>query len=304
MLDFVLLAKTLLAATLVAGAVMGLAHRRRPSPWRTNARWSWAVGAGVLVASGIADQWPHCPALEDRARFLTILVPLCLVVETVAACLRSTRAAWLLRLALAAAVAPTLLFNTVYLADLSGPGSAEWSTAEMVMILTGLARAVGDNLGADASLAIALVNGHGAVGAGARCRGNGRHGHAFRLLSRRTARANPGRGNRRRHGGIAVRRQRSTTDGSLGMSVIGIFSVVLVGRYFGALSTGLAACLILAPLLAWTFELPRLCTLPAVVAQRRTFGLRGSCSGRSGGSHIWRICRGVESRDQRSIFGG
>jgi hypothetical protein len=48
------------------------------------------------------------------------------------------------------------------------------------------------------------------------------------------------------------------TGGSLGMSVIGIFSLVLVGRFFGALSTGLAVCLLLAPLLAWAIELPRL----------------------------------------------
>ncbi len=45
------------------------------------------------------------------------------------------------------------------------------------------------------------------------------------------------------------------------MSVIGIFSVILMGRFFGALSTGLAASLLLAPLLAWTVELPRLRSL-------------------------------------------
>ena len=38
--------------------------------------------------------------------------------------------------------------------------------------------------------------------------------------------------------------------------MIGIFAVVLMGRFFGALSTGLAACLLLAPLVAWTIELP------------------------------------------------
>jgi hypothetical protein len=42
------------------------------------------------------------------------------------------------------------------------------------------------------------------------------------------------------------------------MGVIGIFAVVLMGRFFGSLSTTLAACLLLAPLLAWIFELPRL----------------------------------------------
>jgi hypothetical protein len=42
------------------------------------------------------------------------------------------------------------------------------------------------------------------------------------------------------------------------MGVIGIFSIVLVGRFFGALPTSLAAGLVLAPLLAWAVELRRL----------------------------------------------
>ena len=52
-----------------------------------------------------------------------------------------------------------------------------------------------------------------------------------------------------------VHRQPSTS-GSLGMSVVGIYSVVLMGRFFGSLSTDLAACLVLAPLVAWSGELP------------------------------------------------
>jgi urea transporter len=58
-----------------------------------------------------------------------------------------------------------------------------------------------------------------------------------------------------------IARSQSTSDGSLGMGVIGIFSVVLVGRFFGQLSTVQSACLLLAPMLAWTVELPWLRTL-------------------------------------------
>jgi hypothetical protein len=54
----------------------------------------------------------------------------------------------------------------------------------------------------------------------------------------------------------------SPTTGSLAMSLIGIFSVILMGHYFGALSTSLALGLLVAPLLAWTPELPRLRNLP------------------------------------------
>ena len=91
MLDIVLLAKVVLVGALTAAAVMGLAAWGAPRPWRRGACWSWAVGAGVLAASGATDQWPHWPALEDRARFLTLLVPLTLVVETLAATMRSRR---------------------------------------------------------------------------------------------------------------------------------------------------------------------------------------------------------------------
>jgi hypothetical protein len=60
-----------------------------------------------------------------------------------------------------------------------------------------------------------------------------------------------------------VIQRQSPTSGSLGMSVIGIFSVLLMGRFFGNLPTSLAACLLFTPLLAWTAELPRMRTLPS-----------------------------------------
>ncbi len=262
MLDFVLLAKAVLAASVVAAAVMGGARWRSPTPWRSSACWSWAVGAGVLAASGVADQWPHWPALEDRARFLTIVVPLCMAVETVAASLRSTRAAWLLRLALAAAVTPTLLYNTVYLADLSGPGSAEWSNVQAIAILAGLATLLAmiwlmlhrlQLRTSTATVQWILVLDSLAAAVTVMLSGYYRAGQLGLILAAALAGATLAS-----HFG----KPHASTSGSLGMSVVGIFSVVVIGRYFGALSSSLAVCLLVAPLLAWTFELPRLRTLP------------------------------------------
>ena len=145
MLDIVLLAKVVLVGAIVAAAVMLLAACAASRPWRRGASWSWAVGAGVVAASGATDQWPHWPPLEDRARFLTLLVPLALLVETLAAriqesgSVRARRAAWLLRFGLIAAAAPILLHNTVYLAELAGGNSAEWSPWEMILLFCGLA---------------------------------------------------------------------------------------------------------------------------------------------------------------------
>ena len=69
MLDIVQLARTASVGALTAAAVMWLASCGAPRPLRCRACWSWAIGAGVLAASGATDQWPHWPALEDRAGF-------------------------------------------------------------------------------------------------------------------------------------------------------------------------------------------------------------------------------------------
>ena len=42
----------------------------------------------------------------------------------------------------------------------------------------------------------------------------------------------------------------------LGVGMIGTFTVLLIGRFYGALPTSTALCLLLAPLLAWIAEVP------------------------------------------------
>lgn len=255
MLDTALLAKVVLVGTLTAAAVMWLAARWAPSAWQCVC-WSWAVGVGVLAASGASDQWPRWPPLEDRARFLTLLVPSILVVETLVATLPSRGAACLVRLGLAAVVAPVLLHNTVYLTNQNGRNSAEWSPLQASVVLSGLAAvlaliwamlarlqtrtptpAVFWVLMLDAWAAAVTVMLSGYYYAG--------------ILGLGLAAALAG-------ASLAwyITQPQSPTNGSLGMSVIGIFAVVLMGRFFGSLSNGLAACLLLAPLLAWTVELP------------------------------------------------
>ena len=254
--DVALLVKAALVGALTAAAVMWLATRLGPRVGWGGACWTWAIGAGVLAASSATDQWPRWP-LEDRARFVMVLAPLAIVVETVATTRRSGRAAWLIRLALSAVVAPILLHNSVYLADLNGQNSALWSSFQATIVLCGLAtlltlvwallRRLQSRTSASAvhwtltfdALATAC------------------HGHAFGLLSMQDfwdwdwpehspePRWPP-----------TIARPPTPPHGSLAMGVIGVFSVVLMGRFFGNLSDGLAACLVVAPLLGWTVELP------------------------------------------------
>jgi hypothetical protein len=262
MLDVVLLIKAVLAGALTASVVMQLAAWGAPRPWRIRARWSWAVGAGTIVASGITDQWPHWPTLEDRARFLTLVVPLTLAMETLVAGVRSRRVAWTMRLTLAACVAPILLHDSVYLVASDGRDAAEWPPLAATIILCMLTAAltvlwalfsalqlrttvttVHWVLALDALAASVTVMLSGYLGAG--------------LLGLGLAGA---------ISGAALASSRALCDstrlGSLAMSVVGIFAVVLMGRFFGSLPTGLAAGLLLAPLAAWSSELPGLRTMP------------------------------------------
>jgi hypothetical protein len=258
MFDAVLPAKAVLVGGLVAAAVTLLATWGAPRPWRQSVCWSWAIGAGILAASGATDQWPHWPALEDRARFLSLLVPLCLVVETVAVLLRSGSVAWIVRLGLAAVVAPILLYNTVYLADLNGPNSAWWSPAQATIVLCGLAALLAlvwvllswlqSRTSTPAVLWVLMLD---ALATAVTVMLSGYYGGGLLGLGLAGALAGATLAS-------YLVQPRSPTNGSLGMSVIGIFALLLLGRFFGNLPTRLAACLLLAPLLAWIVELPRL----------------------------------------------
>jgi hypothetical protein len=256
--DVVLLAKAALVGALVAAAIMRLAAWGAPSPWRRSACWGWAIGGGILAASGMAGQWPHWPAVEDRARFLTLLVPLTLVVETAAASMQSGKLAWIARFALAAAVTPILLFNTVYLADLNGPGSSEWSFSEAIFVLCGLAILLAaiwaamsrlESRTSTSTVQWVLVLDALATAVTVMLSGYYQAG----ILGLGVAGALAG-------ATLASHFvwSQSPTGGALGIGLIGVFAVVLMGRFFGALSSSLAAGLLLAPLLAWICELPRL----------------------------------------------
>jgi hypothetical protein len=259
MVDIVLLAKAVVAGTLAAVVVMQLAALSQPRAWRTDVAWTWAVGAGVLVASGATDQWPHWPALEDRARLLTLVIPLTVVVETLAAATLWPGLACAMRLTLSALVAPLLLYDSVYLASHDG-NPAEWPVGQAALFLIGLAVLVAlvwmllSQLQARTSTQTVmwlLVLDSVAAAITVMLSGYYRGGLLGLGLAGAIAGATAG-------GHVA---QPHSTTGSLGMSVIGICSVVFIGRFFGSLSTGLAACLLLAPLLAWIVEFPRLRTV-------------------------------------------
>jgi hypothetical protein len=50
----------------------------------------------------------------------------------------------------------------------------------------------------------------------------------------------------------------AATQGTIGVGVVGLFGLLLVGRFFGRLSTGAAITMLFAPLLCWVAEWPPL----------------------------------------------
>lgn len=219
--------------------------------------WSLAVGGGVFAAGLVGDPWTW-PPLEDRARFFVLLLPLTLLVEAIAPHVRSARLAWVARLALCVVAGPILLLASVYLSDVGGAGAALWSISQAVVIFAALGgvlamlwwlmSALETRTSACTVQGLLAIDAL-AAGLAVMLSGYFRAGVLGLMLATSIAGA-----------GLVARfvRLPATNHGGLGMSLIGLHSVILLGIFFGSLSFGLAAGLYFAPLAAWTVELPRL----------------------------------------------
>lgn len=262
--DYVLLVQGLLLAAIVAGLVLlAIARPGNPPLWRMAAGWIAGLGAGIYCGCGLLGDWPRWPPLEDRDRFLVILLPLALAAEGGAMLVRERRwIVWTLRITLAAAAAPVLLYNSVYLTDLSGPGSAEWNRAEAALVLSLSAVMLAGVWGllarlqtrtSDRALSPVVVFTALASGMTVMLCGYYRGG----LLALPIAGAVTG---------VTVASyafpKQPAENPCLGIAIIGIFTICFIGRFYGSLPTSLAILLLAAPLLAWTAEIPGLRKLP------------------------------------------
>jgi len=258
--DFVRMAECLLLAAMVAGlALLAFVRPGNPPPWRVAAGWIAALGGGIYCGCGLLGEWARWPPLEDRDRFLVILLPLALAVEFAAMLLPTRRwIAWMLRIAVAAAAAPILLYNSSYLADLAGPNSAEWNRAEAALML-GLSAvllaaiwgllAVLQARTSDRGLSLVLVFTALASGATVMLCGYFRGGQFALPIAGVVA-------------GVTLAScalpQQQAGNPCLGVSMISIFSVTFIGRFYGSLPTSAAIGLLFAPLLLWIAEIPGL----------------------------------------------
>jgi hypothetical protein len=250
------------AAAAVVLLICGWPWRAARPPW-FDAGWVLGVGAGLFLGCWALGIRPHWPPREDQDRLLALVLPGVLVVELLAAFPRVPRwLIWPLRSAVAASGAGILLHGSSYLTDLAGPGTREWPPVQAGLILGGLAAALaavwvllailarrvpglshavclsGTSAGAALTVMLSGYATGGQVGLPL----------AAALLGA-TATAL-----------VLPRAPRAT--GPIGVAVVGLFSLLVIGRFFGELTSAHAILLFCAPLLGWLPELPYLRRLP------------------------------------------
>ena len=247
-----------------ARIAFGWLWRTAPAAWRSFGG-AVAVGAALFAGAWALGLKPKWPPTEDQHRYLLILLPAAVLIASLAAFLDVRWwLGWPLRLLLALAAARILLHDTVYLEDSAGPRTRKWTPGQTRLILGGLAVlllavwAALDVLGrrtrgAAAWAALAVAS----TGAGVAVMYS--HYLTGGLLGIPLAGALLGAG------AAALLFSGPRETGSLGVGVVGLFGLLIVGRFMVELTTANALLLLLAPLLGWAPELPGMRRLWPVV---------------------------------------
>jgi hypothetical protein len=262
--------RLMIGACVVAGAVaavlilIGSWPWRAPRPIRSRIAAVLGVGAGWFVGCWRLGLHPDWPPREDLDRLLVVLLPVVLCVELAAARFPQRKwIVWLLRGIVAATTTPILLHGSIYLEELAGPGSRAWTTQQTWLILGGIAAAlllVWDTLqrlaqrspGRWAPLALAVACGGAAITI---------------MLSGYASGGQPGLPLAAVLIAVVVASLFVTgpvdAAGPISIGVVGLFSLLVVGRFFGELTTPHALLLGCAPLFCWVPDLPGLRRLGA-----------------------------------------
>lgn len=246
-----------MSAALGASVVIALALSRGRSPGdqRFNPASVIAVSVGILLGYltlGMRPAWPPTNAL---GRWWLIIFPAVVAAELSAAIVTKPRwIAWGIRGLLAALMGRVLLHDSAYL---RGPHS-EWSVRVAAIILIGCAALLLvewllllrlAQRSAWPSVLLGLATAIQTCGIAVMLAGYITGGAAAIPVAAAI-------------GGVAVLggviRPTARMDGVLGIGLVGLFSLLFIGRFFGKLSTFAAVTIMVAPLLGWVSELPSL----------------------------------------------
>ena len=243
---------------------------KAPWPKVIAAGWALAVGIGFFVGCLVLGPTPKWPPQEPADRLLFLLLPATVAVEVLGAFVSRPR--WLacgLRAVVAAVAARILLHKSVYLVpsafpvDPASSGSHTWSVAEAWLNFGGMGLGLAAvwillerlaTRSTSRAVSLALAMNCGAAGMAIMLSGYATGGQLGFPLSAAI-------------GGAVIASLAGTklsqSAGGIGVGVVMLFGMVVLGRFFGDLTTAHAVLLFLAPLLAWVGELPLLRKLRA-----------------------------------------
>ena len=257
--DPIVMGTAVVVAALVSGTVVLIVGWPWRAPRASRLQAGWVIGQcmGWVAGCWVLGVRPHWPVREDLDRLLVVVLPIVLVVELVAICIRrSPWLIWPLRVLVAGIAARVLLHGSIYLT-----GSAEdggWPAALAWTILASMAIAVG-SVWLLLSLLLQRAPGFSPWG----CLAGTSAGAGLTVML--SGYATGGQVGLPLAGALlgsalaSFLLPRSSLDRTpLGVAIGGLFCVLLIGRFFGELSWGHAALLLLAPLAAWAPEAPQL----------------------------------------------
>jgi len=263
--DPVLILSAMGVAGLAAAALLlGCAWPwRAPRTGKVRAGWALGVGVGFFLGCLALGIRPHWPPREDLDRLLALVVPAVVAVEVLAALAKVPRSiVWFLRLVISAGTARVLLHGSSYITDMAGPGSSEWSSFETWLILGGLAGLVAGvwvllSLLArrvpEPSLALSLAVTSAGAALTVMLSGYATGGQIGLPLAAALI------------GAIIaslVLARSSRVAEPLGVALVGLYSLLVIGRFFGELTTAHGILLLCAPVLGWLPEIPYLRRVP------------------------------------------
>ncbi len=264
--DPVVILKAMSMAAALAAVILGIFgwRGRTGQPAWLNAGWALSVAAGFYLGCWVLGIWPHWPPREDLDRLLVVVTPVAVAVELFSAFPKIPRwLVWALRLVVIAGGARILLHGSGYITDLTGPATSEWSPAQIGLIFSGLAAIeaavwVGLSVlvrqapGSSVPLSLAITVAGSAVTimlSGYSTGGQVGLPLAAALIGATVT--------------SALLPRSAPKTAQLGVAIVGLFSLLVIGRFFGELSPVHAILLVLAPMLGWLPELAYLRRLPA-----------------------------------------
>jgi hypothetical protein len=250
-----------IGASALAAALLGMAiawrAKARQGEKKGNDRSSLATVAGMaggLIAGyWVLDlhlSWPPVNALD---RLLTIILPMAVGIELIAAFERVPRwLAWTLRVLLVFAMGRILLHGSVYITGdpallgivvqlivCAALVAALWSLLTLLAVRSQAQILISTVLALTMIVSGGLIMVSGYVSGGAA---------TLPLSSSLVATVVTS---------VTLTRNKDI-QGPLGITVVGLSGLLFIGRYFGGLSAGMAVLLLLAPLLCWIVEAPAL----------------------------------------------